>query len=187
MSPRVCLMAVMAGLSITQARAADDAAGYLVSAHDGTPVTAAHGTCLRTSEWRPDSAYRGCGPMPFTVSIDALFAFDSAVLTSEAAEALDALSQHLVQAHTQSVDIVGHADSIGHPAYNRRLSEQRARTVREYLAARGVERSKITVSAIGSARPLAGPLCDGLKGEALIACLQPDRYAGVTVRGVDLR
>lgn len=181
MSPRVCLMAVMAGLSITQARAADDAAGYLVSAHDGTPVTAA------TSEWRPDSAYRGCGPMPFTVSIDALFAFDSAVLTSEAAEALDALSQHLVQAHTQSVDIVGHADSIGHPAYNRRLSEQRARTVHEYLAARGVERSKITVSAIGSARPLAGPLCDGLKGEALIACLQPDRYAGVTVRGVELR
>lgn len=187
MSPRACLMAAMAGLSIAQARAADDPAGYLVSAYDGAPVTSAYGTCLRTGEWSPDSAYRGCGPVPFTVSIDALFPFDSAALTPQAAEALDALAQHLVQAHTQSVDIVGHADGIGHPAYNRRLSEQRARTVRDYLAARGVVRSKISASGIGSAKPLAAPLCEGLARDALVACLQPDRYAGVTVRGAHIR
>ena len=139
MSPRASLMALMAGLSIATARAADDPAGYLVSAQDGAPVTSAYGACLRTSEWSPEHAYRGCGPVPFTVSIDALFPFDSAALTPQAAEALDALAQHLVQAHTRSVDIVGHADGIGHPAYNRRLSEQRARTVRDYLAARGVD------------------------------------------------
>lgn len=187
MSLRACLLTAMAGLSIAQAHAADDPAGYLVSAYDGAPVTSAYGACLRTSEWSPDSAYRGCGPLPFTVSIEALFAFDSAVLTSQAAEALDALAQHLVQAHTESVDIVGHADGIGRPAYNQRLSEQRARTVREYLAARGVERSKISASGIGSANPLAAPLCEGLKGDALVACLQPDRYAGVTVRGAHTR
>lgn len=184
---RVCLMAVMAGLSIAPARAADDPAGYLVSASDGAPVTSAYGTCLRTSQWHAGAAYRGCGPVPFTVSIDALFAFDSAVLTSQAAEALDALARHLAQASYHSVDIVGHADALGRPGYNRQLSAQRARTVRDYLVARGVDRSKVTLSALGSEDSLTAELCAGVKGEELIACMQPDRYAGVTVKGSDMR
>lgn len=187
MSPRVGLMAVMAGVFIAQARAADDAAGYLVSAYDGAPVTTAHGTCLRTSQWSPDRGYRGCGPAPFTVAIDALFAFDSAALTSQAAAALDALARHLAQANYHNVDIAGHADALGRPGYNRQLSAQRAKTVRDYLIARGVDRSKITLSALGSENSLTAELCAGLKGEELIACLQPDRYAGVTVKGTDLR
>jgi OOP family OmpA-OmpF porin len=177
----------MAGLAFARASAADDPAGYLVSASDGAPVTSAHGTCLRTSEWSPDSAYRGCGPVPFTVATDALFAFGSAVLTADAAQALDALARHLAQASYHSVDIAGHADALGRPGYNRRLSAQRAKTVRDYLVARGVDRSKVTLSALGSENSLTAELCAGFKGEELIACMQPDRYAGVTVKGSDMR
>lgn len=187
MSLRACLLTAMAGLSIAQARAGDASAGYLVSAYDGAPVTTAYGACLRTSQWSPDRGYRGCGPAPFTVAIDALFAFDSAALTSQAAAALDALARHLAQANYHNVDIAGHADALGQPGYNRQLSAQRAKTVRDYLIARGVDRSKITLSALGSANSLTAELCAGLKGEELIACLQPDRYAGVTVKGTDLR
>ena len=183
-----CLFpAALLAAAAFNARASDEAAAYLVSALDGAPVTTAHGACLRTGDWRADSAYRDCGRQPFTVAIDALFAFDSAALTPQATEALDALAKHIAAAPYETVEIVGHADAIGRPDYNLKLSAQRANAVREHLAAHGIDRSKITVSGIGAARPLAAALCEGLVREELVACLQPDRYAGVTVKGVVVR
>ena len=183
-----CLFpAALLAAAAFNARASDEAAAYLVSALDGAPVTAAQGGCVRTGAWRADSAYLECGPQPFSVAIDALFAFDSAALTPQAAEALDALAKHIAAAPYETVEVVGHADAIGRPEYNLKLSAQRANAVREHLAARGIDRSKIAVSGIGSGRPLAGPLCEGLVREELVACLQPARYAGVTVKGALLR
>src|SRR5467141_2840426 len=79
--------------------------------------------------------------MPFALSLDALFDFDSATLRADADAALDALAQRIGQADYQKVDIVGHADRIGAPLYNQRLSERRAQAVRTYLAAHGVDGS----------------------------------------------
>jgi OOP family OmpA-OmpF porin len=81
------------------------------------------------------------------------------------------------------VHIVGHADRIGPAQYNQRLSERRAAAVGAYLAAHGVDGSTIAVSGVGSAEPVTGSQCKGVRGKGLIACLQPDRFAEVTVNG----
>jgi OOP family OmpA-OmpF porin len=179
----VHFIAVLGGLSAAQACAAEDAAAYLVSGPDRAPVTLAHGGCVRTGQWTPDSSYRQCEPLPFRVAMDALFDFDSAVLNIDAERALTALTRHLAQAEYQKVEIVGRADRIGRAAHNRKLSEQRAEAVRDYLVAQGMDRSKITVSGAGSVESATRALCESFHGEALIQCLQPDRSAEVTVIG----
>ena len=208
----IAALTLVSGFSITAARAADDAAGYLTTSQ-GTPVTAS-GECVHTGEWTQGMRFANCEPqpvkaevapapvqastvveevvvvreaiavaMPFTLSLDTLFDFDSATLKADADAALDALAQRIGQADYQKVDIVGHADRIGAPLYNQRLSERRAQAVRAYLAAHGVEESKISFSGVGSSDPATGTQCNGLRGARLIACLQPDRFAEVSVVG----
>jgi OmpA-OmpF porin, OOP family len=200
---RLHLIAVIAGLSVAQARAADGPAGYLVSGDNSAPVTSGYGGCVRTSQWAPDLSYRQCDPHPVAlqvaapvqaspveaapepalvrISMDTLFDFDSALLRADAGPALDELAKQLSQAGYQTVAVVGHADRVGRAKYNRQLSEQRAKAVRDYLVAQGIDGSKIAVSGVGSTEPVTGSRCEGLLGKPLVSCLQPDRYAEVRV------
>jgi OmpA-OmpF porin, OOP family len=208
MSSRLYLIAVITGLSVAQARAADNPSGYLIQGQDGSPVSTGYGECVHTSAWSPDSSYRQCDPRPVAMELPApvtvvsespmveapravllrismatLFDFDSAVLRADAGPALDDLARQLTEADYQKIDIVGHADRIGRAKYNQQLSEKRAKAVREYLAAHGIDGSKIAVSGAGSSEPLTAGKCEGLRGKRLVSCLQPDRSAEVTVTG----
>jgi OOP family OmpA-OmpF porin len=183
MFSRSFVIVVITGMSLGHARAAEEPAAYLVSA-DGLAVTTASGVCVRTGQWTPDSSYQDCEQLPFRIAMDALFDFDSAVLTLDAQRALDALAQQLAAAEYQQVEIVGRADRIGRPSYNQQLSKQRAGAVRDFLVARGMDGGKIAVSGVGSAAPVTGGLCENFHGEALVNCLQPDRAAEVTVTGM---
>ncbi len=51
--------------------------------------------------------------------------------------------------------IEAHADGLGNPAFNRQLSEKRARAVYSYLVARGIEPRRISYRGVGSSRPAA--------------------------------
>lgn len=53
------------------------------------------------------------------------------------------------------VEVAGHTDSDGAAAYNESLSQRRAATVRDYLAARGVTTNRMTVRGYGEAEPVA--------------------------------
>ncbi|HEY8878307.1 MAG TPA: OmpA family protein, partial [Roseateles sp.] len=53
------------------------------------------------------------------------------------------------------VTIVGHTDSTGSDAINDPLSRERALSVRDYLSARGVAPSRISVAGRGSHEPVA--------------------------------
>lgn len=53
------------------------------------------------------------------------------------------------------VVIEGHADGLGNPAYNRKLSAWRAHAVRRALIAYGVPASRLEVRGAGSAKPIA--------------------------------
>jgi OmpA-OmpF porin, OOP family len=211
MSSRFYFIAFIAGLSIAPARAAEKPA-YLFNG-SGAPVTSANGGCVHTGEWSPGASYGQCDPrpvaaeapapvqaapapavakapvieaprpVPFKVSMDALFDFDKAVLRADAGPALDELARQLTQADYRTVNIVGHADRIGRAKHNQQLSERRAAAVREYLAAHGVDGSRIAAAGVGSTEPVTGSQCKSLRGARLVACLQPDRYAEVTVTG----
>jgi OOP family OmpA-OmpF porin len=49
----------------------------------------------------------------------------------------------------------GHTDSIGSDAYNQKLSEQRAESVRRYLVNGGIEAGRISTEGFGESRPVA--------------------------------
>lgn len=94
-------------------------------------------------------------PETITLSGDALFDFDKSNLRPDAVEALDNIVKKYKGASLQSMSIVGHTDSKGSDAYNQALSERRAASVREYLAAQGLDGSKISTSGRGESEPAA--------------------------------
>src|SRR5499427_10951690 len=67
------------------------------------------------------------------------FETDSTELTPQARTTLDKQAQWLQYYNRYSFTIEGHADERGTREYNIALGAQRAQTVREYLASRGID------------------------------------------------
>jgi len=85
------------------------------------------------------------------------FVKGSADLTARARAALDRLAKALAAAGSyRPFTIEGHTDSSGTVAGNQALSQARAEAVAKYLAAKGVDQSKMTAKGYGSERPLKG-------------------------------
>jgi OOP family OmpA-OmpF porin len=123
-------------------------------------------------------------PVPYLLSLDEFFDFDSASLKPEGRSALDALAAKIASSSNDSVAIVGHADRIGAAEYNQQLSERRAQALRDYLVGQGIDAQKISATGVGSSEPVTTKAdCAGARGARLIQCLQPDRHADVTVGG----
>jgi len=80
------------------------------------------------------------------------------------------------------VNVNGHADRLGTPQYNQRLSEKRADAVRAYLVSKGADGAKVEVFGFGKTLPVKS--CpDESKRAALIECLAPNRRVVVEVQG----
>jgi outer membrane protein OmpA-like peptidoglycan-associated protein len=72
--------------------------------------------------------------------------------------------------------VVGHADLTGHPDYNLRLSEQRARSVVRELRMLGVRGVRIRIVAKGSSEPVTQcPVYDAADRRRYLTCLEPNR------------
>lgn len=82
------------------------------------------------------------------------FDFNSARLTQESYPILFHAVQVLLQNPDMKVEIQGYTDNIGPESYNVKLSERRAKTVKNYLVARGVAASRLTVKGYGSKNPI---------------------------------
>lgn len=132
--------------------------------------------------WLPDDCAQVYGgEVPYRLSADALFDFDHSTLRAGAeSELSDLLTK--VKAHDvrSSFIVTGYTDRLGNAAYNRRLSQARAQTVRDYLVAGGIAPERITAHGHGSSHPLSN-CSDSLPRSELIACLQPDRRVEVSV------
>ena len=103
----------------------------------------------------------------------AQFQFDSAELSAEMRAALDNEILPKLAKGEIRVHVSGHADRIGNPEYNQKLSERRADALRAYLVEKGVEESKIEIFSYGTTLPAKD--CGTEKGRALIECLAPNR------------
>jgi outer membrane protein OmpA-like peptidoglycan-associated protein len=68
---------------------------------------------------------------------------------------LDGIAQSMTQYPNSLIDVYGHTDSTGSDAYNQTLSENRASTVANYLATRGVSASRIRSQGYGETMPVA--------------------------------
>lgn len=118
-----------------------------------------------------------------SLSSDVLFEFDKAELRAEGQKKLDEISDRLKGANVQLVNAIGHADRIGSENYNKQLSEKRAVAVKEYLAQKGVDQTKVHSEGRGKSEPVTKDQCKGVSGSKLISCLQPDRRVDIEVRG----
>jgi peptidoglycan-associated lipoprotein len=83
------------------------------------------------------------------------FETDSSELTPQARATLDKQAQWLNQYGRYAFTIEGHADERGTREYNIALGARRATTVRDYLAARGVNASRMRTISYGKERPVA--------------------------------
>ena len=105
-------------------------------------------------------AVRESSPRRDRISLPAIqFEFDSARLTRAALgqmrELSKALGSDLLRSYSFSVQ--GHTDSVGTHAYNRSLSQRRARTVKQYLVDRaGVAEHRLVEIGLGEDYPVAG-------------------------------
>ena len=124
----------------------------------------------------PAPAPVACKPTFETVTISAekLFAFDKSSLKDGSRPILDEVAEKIKQhPDIELVMVTGHTDRIGSDAYNQKLSERRANTVKEYLASQGVDASRIQAIGKGESEPVVD--CVGVRGKAAIDCLAPNR------------
>jgi len=83
------------------------------------------------------------------------FDFDKASLRSESTAELDRLTQMLNDLPSLKIEISGHTDNIGSAAYNKTLSENRAKAVVDYLVKKGISANRLTFVGYGFDQPIA--------------------------------
>lgn len=115
------------------------------------------------------------------LSSDFLFDFDSAELSRNAPAAIDAqVVKVLAEAeHVEVLRVIGYTDRLGSDAYNMRLSQERAESVKRYLVSRGVPAESISTVGRGKGDPVVQ--CDDARRNELIACLKPNRRVRIEV------
>lgn len=106
----------------------------------------------------PPPPVSACNRVPFIVFFD----WNSSDVTAEAATTLDATVSMLRVCGFPAVELSGYTDRSGSDAYNQRLSEHRAVTIRGYLASHGVPETSITTQAFGETNPRV-PTEDGVR------------------------
>lgn len=93
------------------------------------------------------------------------FDFDSFDLRPDARSVLDAKVPLLMADGSLRVTVEGHADDQGSNEYNMVLGMRRAVAAREYLAAYGVDASRVSTISYGEERPLVQGTSESARGQ----------------------
>ena len=123
-----------------------------------------------------------------TLGADALFAFgksDIKDISTQGRASLDELVAHLQKEYGNQeglqIQITGHADPLGNPASNKRLSKARAEAIRTYMVNGGMNAKNITGVGAGSEQPVITTCAKTATPEA-IECNKPNRRVVVGVQ-----
>lgn len=147
---------------------ADRNQGYVYTSY-GEVLRGVYGKCVHTAYFDPSNGLAECGegpkvvapapkPTPTvvieTVSMsdadDVLFAFDQANLSPHGRQVIDGLITKFNQnGDVTKITIDGYTDGIGTEAYNLKLSDDRAKSVKNEFVARGVPTDIIVATGHG--------------------------------------
>jgi OOP family OmpA-OmpF porin len=81
------------------------------------------------------------------------FASNSAVIEASSRPVLDALASVALRCDRYAIEVAGHTDNQGEREMNMALSQRRADAVANYLAAQGVDRTRLVARGYGPDRP----------------------------------
>ncbi len=98
------------------------------------------------------------------------FDFDKSYIRQDASEELDKLIEVMTEYPNMVIKIESHTDSRGKRAYNRYLSDNRAKSTRDYIISMGIAPERIE-SAIGYGEEKLLNNCDGR-----VACTEQEHY-----------
>ncbi|WP_437825378.1 OmpA family protein [Sorangium sp. So ce1153] len=82
------------------------------------------------------------------------FEFDKDKIRPESFPILDAVVEVLQQNPKIKIEIQGHTDNKGAAAYNKKLSDRRAASVKKYLVAKGIDETRLTSKGYGMEQPI---------------------------------
>lgn len=83
------------------------------------------------------------------------FDFDKADIKPESQPIIEQIVKLLKNNPSLNLTVEGHTDNIGTPAYNKQLSEARARSVVAALTAQGIEARRLKAAGFGQDKPIA--------------------------------
>jgi len=127
--------------------------------------------CWRNPFWTPATGYPGCDGVPVeeveevavvepvatkvVLNADTFFDFDKANLKPEGKQVLDQVADEVRTMDLEAILATGYTDSTGPEAYNLKLSERRAQSVKDYLVSKGIPSNLIYTEGKGMADPIA--------------------------------
>jgi len=164
--------------------------GYLFDTR-GDVVKNSYGECWKTQWWTPEYAIEECDPVAkpepvvkrVTLDGKTYFDFDKATLRMDALDKLAmVVSEIKALSQLDSVVIVGHTDPVGSDAYNQKLSERRAESVKAFMVEHGVPAAVITAKGMGESELVVD--CHGKRGKALNECNEPNRRVVIDISGM---
>ena len=82
------------------------------------------------------------------------FDFNKSTIKPVSYPILDAVRDVLVANPKITIEVQGHTDNVGQAAYNLKLSQQRADSVRSYLVAHGIDPTRLISKGFGMTQPL---------------------------------
>jgi len=92
---------------------------------------------------------------PSGLVLDVQFATGKATITSDSFARLDSVVEYMTHKKAVKIEIAGHTDNVGKKAANKKLSQQRANAVRDYLVSKGVDADRVKAVGYGDAKPIA--------------------------------
>lgn len=151
---------------IKQAQGAADTAAQ--SAQNATKDAGDADTAANDAVHRADSldsVVKGLDNYKQMADVTVTFGFDKAMLTKDDKDQLDSFAAQLGSAKSYIVEVTGGTDSTGSAAYNYDLSQRRADSVVQYLAAKyGIAAHRFYLIGIGKDKEVApNTTADGRK------------------------
>ncbi len=82
------------------------------------------------------------------------FDFNSANLDSRSNVTLDSLVEKMKLVAVMKIHIIGHTSSDGGTDFNKKLSDKRAESVKNYLIAHGIDKARLSSEGLGETQPI---------------------------------
>ncbi len=90
-----------------------------------------------------------------TILRNVFFETNSASLKTESNAELEILLKFLQENPVMKIEVGGHTDNTGTAEFNKSLSEQRAKSVYDFLVAKGIDKSRLSYRGFGATQPVA--------------------------------